>query len=222
MKPVLPWFYLDDYGQEQGPLPSTKLREMSTSGAVSPALLVRLPNWDRHFAVEELWSNSEVAFLLPPAWPDIYTSAKGDKWGTASQQESVAISLEPALLSTQGVQSPSSGRAEGSQASSVGSAKADVEREIAQLLAATPWLRRSDFDPQVRQHLHAFHGLGGALQVRAALEEVRSTTEGRNRASVRSWPAYLYKLLKNAFVDAKAARNEPSSGWRSGGASSSA
>ncbi|CAE7614703.1 grpE [Symbiodinium natans] len=62
----------------------------------------------------------------------------------------VTIALEPTLLSTQGGQSPSSGRAEGSQASSAGSAKADVEREIVQLLSATPWLRRSDFDPMVR------------------------------------------------------------------------
>ncbi|CAE7747740.1 FCPF [Symbiodinium sp. CCMP2592] len=87
-----------------------------------------------------------------------------------------------------------------------------VDREIAQLLSTTPWLRRSDFDSMVRQHLHAFHGLGGALQVRAALAEVRKSTEGRSREAVRSWPAYLYKLLKKAFVEAKSTRTDPVAG----------
>ena len=34
-----------------------------------------------------------------------------------------------------------------------------------------PHVPRTDFDPMVRQHLHAFHGLGGAAQVREALQE---------------------------------------------------
>lgn len=69
-------------------------------------------------------------------------------------------------------------------------------------------MRRTDFDPMVRQQLHAFHGLGGAPQVREALEEVRVVIIGRLRETVKSWPAYLYKLLKNAFLKAKAARYE--------------
>lgn len=84
----------------------------------------------------------------------------------------------------------------------------NVEHEIASILAVCPVLRRTDFDPMVRQQLHAFHGLGGAPQVREALEEVRVVIIGRLRETVKSWPAYLYKLLKNAFLKAKAARYE--------------
>eukprot|EP00434_Breviolum_minutum_P035532 symbB.v1.2.031456.t1/scaffold3645.1/size52754/2 len=36
--------------------------------------------------------------------------------------------------------------------------------------------------------------------------KVRGIIEGRGRQSVKSWPAYLYKLLKNGFVKAKDAR----------------
>eukprot|EP00439_Symbiodinium_sp_Y106_P064111 s860_g10.t1 len=41
---------------------------------------------------------------------------------------------------------------------------------------------------------------------------VRKGTEGRSREAVRSWPAYLYKLLKNAFVEAKSTRTDPAAG----------
>jgi len=211
---------MDAYGQEQGPVSSAKLRKNLECGGISQALRVRLPNWDRFFKVEELWPSREAAFVLPPAWPDIYSWRSTDsQWSSAEEcgegklSSSATIALEPVLLSAQaGGQSPSSGQAEGSQASSAGSAKADVDREIAQLLSTTPWLRRSDFDSMVRQHLHAFHGLGGALQVRAALAEVRKGTEGRSREAVRSWPAYLYKLLKKAFVEAKSTRTDPAAG----------
>lgn len=38
---------------------------------------MRLPNWDGHFALYELWSSAEDAFLLPPAWPDLLS---GHSW----------------------------------------------------------------------------------------------------------------------------------------------
>ncbi|OLQ04306.1 hypothetical protein AK812_SmicGene12595 [Symbiodinium microadriaticum] len=61
MRPsVLPWYFMDAYGQEQGPVPSSKLRKNLECGGISQALQVRLPNWDRYFKVEELWSSREA------------------------------------------------------------------------------------------------------------------------------------------------------------------
>ena len=192
----LTWYFLDEHGQEHGPICGSKLRQWMQSGSISQDFRVRLLNWDCHFPVEELWPSSEVAFVLPP---DIYGSSA--RWD-ASNEGSVST-LERSLDTKDKDE-----KVEPKEASktAVGSAKADVEREIALILATSPMLRRTDFDPMVRQHLHAFHGLGGAAQVREALQEVRGIIEGRGRQSVKSWPAYLYKLLKNGFVKAKDAR----------------
>ncbi|CAK9045861.1 unnamed protein product [Durusdinium trenchii] len=192
----LPWFFIDDHGQEQGPVRGSKLRDWMQSGNISNDIRVRLHNWDGHFTVEQLWPNSEAAFLLPP---DIYTYTSSSSTSVqrldGPEFESTVIALEPIIASSAKVPPEEKKQAR----PAVGTAKADVEREIALILATSPVLRRADFDPMVRQHLHAFHSLGGASQVRA-------TVERRPRESVKSWPAYLYKLLKNAFATSKAAR----------------
>lgn len=199
----LPWFFIDDHGQEQGPVRGSKLRDWMQSGNISNDIRVRLHNWDGHFTVEQLWPNSEAAFLLPP---DIYTYTSSSSTSVqrldGPEFESTVIALEPIIASSAKVPPEEKKQAR----PAVGTAKADVEREIALILATSPVLRRADFDPMVRQHLHAFHSLGGASQVHEALEQVRATVEGRPRESVKSWPAYLYKLLKNAFATSKAAR----------------
>lgn len=210
----LAWYFLDDDGQEQGPVRGSKLRQWIQCGSISQDFRVRLLNWDGYSSVEELWPNSEVAFLLPP---DIYGSSGSSRWGYKHQGQ--IIERHPVNLE-QFVEKAAD-KADKSDENSVekatpsketqaqaGTAKSDVEHEIALILAVCPVLRRIDFDPMVRQQLHAFHGLGGAPQVREALEEVRVVIIGRPRETVKSWPAYLYKLLKNAFLKAKAARYE--------------
>lgn len=170
-------------------------------------------------SVQELWPNSEVAFLLPP---DIYGPTGSSRWGGYKHNQGQIIVERHAVNLEQFVETAdkadAADKAEKSaekatpsketQAQAAGTAKSDVEHEIASILAVCPVLRRTDFDPMVRQQLHAFHGLGGAPQVREALEEVRVVIIGRLRETVKSWPAYLYKLLKNAFLKAKATRYE--------------
>mmetsp|Transcript_34613 Transcript_34613/g.55323 ORF Transcript_34613/g.55323 Transcript_34613/m.55323 type:complete len:236 (-) Transcript_34613:171-878(-) len=216
----LAWYFLDVHGQEQGPVRGSKLRQWIQRGSISQDFRVRLFNWDGYSSVQELWPNCEVAFLLPP---DIYGSSGSLRWGGYKHNQGQIVVERHAVKLEQFVETadkadaaekaeksaekatPSKDSKE-TQAQAAGTAKSDVEREIASILAACPVLHRTDFDPMVRQHLHAFHGLGGAPQVREALEEVRVVIIGRPRETVKSWPAYLYKLLKNAFLKAKAAR----------------
>lgn len=215
----LAWYFLDDHGQEQGPVRGSKLRQWIQCGSISQDFRVRLLNWDGYSSVQELWPNSEVAFLLPP---DIYGPTGSSRWGGYKHNQGQIIVERHAVNLEQFVETAdkadAADKAEKSaekatpsketQAQAAGTAKSDVEHEIASILAVCPVLRRTDFDPMVRQQLHAFHGLGGAPQVREALEEVRVVIIGRLRETVKSWPAYLYKLLKNAFLKAKATRYE--------------
>eukprot|EP00927_Polykrikos_kofoidii_P010671 TRINITY_DN14492_c0_g1_i3.p1 TRINITY_DN14492_c0_g1~~TRINITY_DN14492_c0_g1_i3.p1 ORF type:complete len:295 (+),score=49.99 TRINITY_DN14492_c0_g1_i3:37-885(+) len=71
----LPWFYLDSVGQEFGPVHGWMMREWLTLGRfpVGIDLRVRLPEWDRHLPLHKLYPDLGSAFVLPPAWPDVYS-----------------------------------------------------------------------------------------------------------------------------------------------------
>eukprot|EP00929_Paragymnodinium_shiwhaense_P112244 TRINITY_DN8050_c0_g2_i1.p1 TRINITY_DN8050_c0_g2~~TRINITY_DN8050_c0_g2_i1.p1 ORF type:complete len:243 (+),score=45.55 TRINITY_DN8050_c0_g2_i1:61-789(+) len=70
----LPWLYLDSVGTEYGPIPGWTMRQWLSMGRfpVGGGLNVRLPEWDRHFPLHQLYADLGCAFLLPPAWPDFY------------------------------------------------------------------------------------------------------------------------------------------------------
>lgn len=70
----LPWLYLDSVGQEYGPVPGWTMREWLRLGRfpVGGDLRVRLPEWERHLPLHQLYADLNTAFVLPPAWPDIY------------------------------------------------------------------------------------------------------------------------------------------------------
>lgn len=70
----LPWLYLDSLGQEYGPVPGWTMQEWLARGRfpVGGDLRVRLPEWERHIPVRKLYPDLSCAFLLPPAWPDLY------------------------------------------------------------------------------------------------------------------------------------------------------
>jgi len=71
----LPWLYLDSVGQEFGPIPGWTMREWLTLGRfpVGKDLRVRLPEWERHLPLYQLFPDLSSAFVLPPAWPDVYS-----------------------------------------------------------------------------------------------------------------------------------------------------
>jgi len=71
----LPWLYLDSVGHEYGPIPGWTMREWLMLGRfpVGRDLRVRLPEWERHLPLHQLYPDLSSAFVLPPAWPDIYT-----------------------------------------------------------------------------------------------------------------------------------------------------
>jgi len=78
----LPWFYLDSVGQEYGPIPGWTMREWLSLGRfpVGSDLRVRLPEWERHLPLHQLYPELGAAFVLPPAWPDMYADGvlRGD------------------------------------------------------------------------------------------------------------------------------------------------
>jgi len=64
---------LDESSEERGPLLASAMLEMMVEERPqSASMLVRLPEWDRHFPVYTLWRTAVSAFLLPPAWTDLY------------------------------------------------------------------------------------------------------------------------------------------------------
>lgn len=65
---------------------------------------------------------------------------------------------------------------------------------------STPWFGNSFMPFMALEELHRCE--------RHWKRQVRVVIIGRLRETVKSWPAYLYKLLKNAFLKAKAARYE--------------
>eukprot|EP00930_Biecheleria_cincta_P075498 TRINITY_DN62670_c0_g1_i1.p1 TRINITY_DN62670_c0_g1~~TRINITY_DN62670_c0_g1_i1.p1 ORF type:complete len:416 (+),score=96.46 TRINITY_DN62670_c0_g1_i1:140-1387(+) len=70
----LPWLYLDSVGQEFGPLPGWTMQEWLSMGRfpVGSDLRVRLPEWDCHLPLRQLYPDLSSAFGVPPAWPDVY------------------------------------------------------------------------------------------------------------------------------------------------------
>eukprot|EP00930_Biecheleria_cincta_P054774 TRINITY_DN41180_c0_g1_i1.p1 TRINITY_DN41180_c0_g1~~TRINITY_DN41180_c0_g1_i1.p1 ORF type:complete len:294 (+),score=39.45 TRINITY_DN41180_c0_g1_i1:72-953(+) len=228
---VLPWFYIDVYGQEQGPVPGSSLRAMLQHGRMPQGFLVRLLNWDRHFTVEELWPSPDAAFVLPPAWPDtcgISTSwqrARGSSepgsvshrqtpspeqlvipyaswippWPGSSPKPSPPA--QPAALEPEKLDSE---RRRGR--TSVSRAKDEINTEISAAVDISSLLDRSDFDPFVRQHLHALHGLGGVQLVRTALAQVQTVNADKTRDSTKNWSAYLVRFLKHQIDAAKLRR----------------
>jgi len=70
----LPWLYLDSVGQEYGPVPGWTMREWLTLGRfpVGLDLRVRLPEWEHHLPLHQLYADLSSAFELPPAWPSVY------------------------------------------------------------------------------------------------------------------------------------------------------
>jgi len=69
------WFYLDSVGQEYGPVPGWTMHEWLTLGRfpVGRDLRVRLLEWERHLPLHKLYPNLVGAFMLPPAWPEVYS-----------------------------------------------------------------------------------------------------------------------------------------------------
>mmetsp|Transcript_37884 Transcript_37884/g.70654 ORF Transcript_37884/g.70654 Transcript_37884/m.70654 type:complete len:296 (-) Transcript_37884:22-909(-) len=80
----LRWLYLDSVGQEFGPLPGWTMQEWLTMGRfpVGLDLRVRLPEWDRHLPLRQIFPDLSAAFRLPPAWPD---ACNDGKTGAGSQ-----------------------------------------------------------------------------------------------------------------------------------------
>lgn len=85
----LPWLYLDSVGQEFGPLPGRTMHEWLSSGRfpVGLELRVRLPEWDRHWPLHQLFPDLSAAFNIPPAWPDDYQDGKLNSDGASSLEE---------------------------------------------------------------------------------------------------------------------------------------
>lgn len=82
----LPWLYLDSAGVEFGPVSGWMMRDWLASGRfpVGMDLKVRLPEWDRHLPLNKLFLDLSSAFLLPPAWPDVYDD-------TVQQQDQLGL-----------------------------------------------------------------------------------------------------------------------------------
>lgn len=81
-----------------------------------------------------------------------------------------------------------------------GGARDEIHQEITSLLQHKTPLQRNDFDGQVRQCLHAIHGIGGHQGVHDALQIIQLQTTKKERASVGKWSAYIHKLLRR-FLD---------------------
>jgi len=84
----LPWLYLDSVGQEYGPIPGWTMREWLQLGRfpVGRDLRVRLPEWERHLPLHQLYADRSTVFLLPPAWPDVYADGVlEDSSGSSAQ-----------------------------------------------------------------------------------------------------------------------------------------
>jgi len=84
----LPWLYLDNVGQEYGPVPGCTMHEWLTLGRfpVGRDLRVRLPEWERHLPLHQLYSDLSMAFVLPPEWPDVYGESPPAPPGEAAAQ----------------------------------------------------------------------------------------------------------------------------------------
>jgi len=65
------------------------MREWLTAGRfpVGGELRVRLPEWERHLPLHQLYPDLATAFVLPPAWPDIYSSVGTTRTETPGTRE---------------------------------------------------------------------------------------------------------------------------------------
>jgi len=83
-----------------------------------------------------------------------------------------------------------------------------IEDEVSDILSQTDVLRRSDFDGQVRQWLHAIRTVGGIERVQEALQIVLSAVGNKQRNDVQRWPAYIMGLLKKFHRDGSASKGK--------------
>jgi hypothetical protein len=93
----LPWLYLDSVGQEYGPIPGWTMREWLEMGRfpVGRDLRVRLPEWDHHLPLHQLYADRSTVFLLPPAWPDVYADGVLEDSYCSSAQPNGTRALPP-------------------------------------------------------------------------------------------------------------------------------
>lgn len=92
--------------------------------------------------------------------------------------------------------------------------KKEIELRIECFLErnSTP-LQKRDFDFRVKRFLHEFCVHSAVFRVSEALAMVESSTAGKNRDDVRSWPAYIATLLRRfdpRLYDALAERDKRS------------
>lgn len=86
------------------------MREWLTAGRfpVGGELRVRLPEWERHMPLHQLYPDLATAFVLPPAWPDVYSNVatlRSEPPGRVlcrAAHEGDAASLAEALAGTRG------------------------------------------------------------------------------------------------------------------------
>lgn len=84
------WLYLDSVGQEFGPLSSGTMQEWLTMGRfpVGLDLRVRLPEWDQHLPLRQIFPDHlSAAFRLPPAWPEACQEGKSSGSGSLEVEE---------------------------------------------------------------------------------------------------------------------------------------
>jgi len=79
-------------------VPAWTMREWLATGRfpVGSGLLVRLPEWDRHLPLHQLYPDQRSAFVLPPAWPNFYSD------GVLQNVESGAVAASSASSSGMG------------------------------------------------------------------------------------------------------------------------
>lgn len=90
----LPWLYLDSVGHEYGPVHGCTMHEWLMVGRfpVGSELRVRLPEWEQHLPLHQLYPDLSMAFVLPPAWPDMFGEVTSPQPGEAAASASGAQS----------------------------------------------------------------------------------------------------------------------------------
>lgn len=79
-------------------------------------------------------------------------------------------------------------------------AKDDIYDEVGVACEASRGLlERRDFDGQIRQFLHAIHGLGGRQKVKECMVIVQLGTQRKSRASMRNPSAFIVTLIRRFF-----------------------
>lgn len=86
-------------------------------------------------------------------------------------------------------------------------ATAEIFDDISSFLEACAIFKQSDFDGQVRQHLHAIRTVGGRKRVQEALDKVRAGVQGVERSQLKSPSRYLLALFKRLLQTLKNGRS---------------